>query len=1379
MPHRISYFVLPAALIACISVIRPDTSVATAAPPDSFEKDYAQKVRPLLTKYCQECHSAKQAEADIDLEKFATLTDVRKATKVWQKVGEMLDGGQMPPKDSIQPSDDERTTLRTWVRSHLKTEAKAHAGDPGRVTLRRLSNAEYTYTLRDLTGVASLNPANEFPVDGAAGEGFTNTGDALVMSPALLTKYLDAAKGVAAHAVLLPDGIGFSSRTSRQDWTNELLDQIRAVYGKYSDVSTRGARLNLQGEVFDSKEGGRLPVEKYVAATLIEREAIQTGRKTCTTVATERGLSAKYLEAVWRVLTDREPSPLLDDLRSRWKSAKPEEAAVITTEIARWQSALWKFNSIGHIGKLNGPKSWLEPVDRLVPKQDVRWKVPATDAAELSFSLVTSDCGDGNEHDFVVWQQPKFVAPGRPELLLKDVRAVSQQRIAHRTRVLSDTRKYLIAADEAITANGQADVLALAKKHGVEVDALRGWLDVLGIGTNGPVTVTGHFKEKQQSLSGHTFVTGWGNPDLPSIVANSSEKLVRIPGDLKGHGVAVHPSPTLSAVVGWQSKFTGKVRIDVKVQHVHTACGNGITWAIEVRRGTTRQRLASGVAQGQKPPKIDTLEDVAVTTGDVVSVIVGPRDGNHSCDLTAVDLTVSGEGKTWDLAKDVSGDLHSGNPHADGYKNAGVWHFYSEPTGGMSPALVIPKNSLLEQWRAAGANRGMLSVEVQNWLISPTTKTTPEAALHRQLTALGGPLFGGTIPSGVSATGGKWGVDPTLFGKHPKNLGTVDPTSLCVKAPARIEVTVPADLIAGYELVTSAIIHLGSSDQGTAQIAVTTAKPGDIGSLQPGLPILVAESGEARKRMAGGLNAFRDLFPTAVCYSKIVPIDEVVTLTLYHREDSHLARLILTEAERKHLDRLWDELHYVSRDAFAQVDAYKQLMEYATQDGDPRQFEPLRKPTMDAAAALKQRLIDTESRHLDAVLAFADRAYRRPLKQSERDELTDLYRKLRGQEIPHDDAIRLTLARVLVAPAFLYKLEKPGPNATAVSLSDWELANRLSYFLWSSAPDAELRTIAAAGQLREPDVLVAQMKRMLSDDRVRRLAIEFGCQWLHVRGFEAMNEKSERHFPKFAGLRAAMNEETVLFFTDLFQADRTVNSILDSDATFLNEPLAKHYGIPGVSGDHWRRVEGIHKYGRGGILGLSTTLATQSGASRTSPILRGNWVSEVLLGEKLPRPPKGVPQLPDDEATTEGLTVRQLVEKHSSDPKCAVCHKRIDAYGFSLEAFDPIGGKRDKDLAGRPIDTRAKTMDGTEFDGLDGLRNYLLTKRKDAFERQFCKKLLGYALGRSVQLSDEPLLDDIQLSLNQRGRKVSAVLETIVRSKQFREIRGSKYPTDE
>jgi hypothetical protein len=293
------------------------------------------------------------------------------------------------------------------------------------------------------------------------------------------------------------------------------------------------------------------------------------------------------------------------------------------------------------------------------------------------------------------------------------------------------------------------------------------------------------------------------------------------------------------------------------------------------------------------------------------------------------------------------------------------------------------------------------------------------------------------------------------------------------------------------------------------------------------------------------------------------------------------------------------------------------------------------------------------------------------------------------------------------------------------------------------------------------------------------LATEFACAWLHIYGFDELNEKSERLFPSFAELRGAMYEESILFFTDFFQRDRSVLGILDADYTFLNEALAKHYGIAGVTGAEWRRVDGVRQFSRGGILAQATILAKQSGASRTSPILRGNWVTEALLGDKLPRPPKDVPRLPEDETATEGLTVRQLVEKHSSDPKCFGCHRRIDPYGYSLERFDAIGRQRERDLGDRPIDTRVKAMDGAEFDGLDGLRDYLLTKRRPAFLRQFCRKLLGYSLGRAVQLSDGPLLSEMRSQLETHDDHVSAAIEAIVRSRQFREIRGEKTASEE
>jgi hypothetical protein len=1376
---------------------------------------FKTEIQPLLEQYCITCHSNEKQKGDLDLQPFASLDAVKQNTKVWQNVARQLADNEMPPEDEPQPTPAEKERLTKWVAATLDDVARSRAGDPGPVVLRRLSNAEYTYTVRDLTGVDSLEPAREFPVDGAAGEGFTNTGQALVMSPSLITKYLDAGKGIAGHAVLLPDGIRFSSGTTRRDWSEEILAEIRTFYRSFTDPSGGGEKVNLQGIVFDTNEGGRLPLEKYLAATLEERAAIAGGGKTIEAVARERGLSPQYLGTLWTALSANEPSLLLDGVRARWRGATPADVAAITAEVAGWQQALWKFSSVGHIGKVGGPKAWMEPASPLASKQDVRLKLPAAgDGGEVTLYLVASDAGDGNEHDVAVWHQPRLVAPGRPDLLLRDVRAVSGELARRRELVFASAAKALAAAAEAGAAQGQADVAGLAGRHGVDADALRSWLTYLGIGSGGPVEIKSHLTQKLTSGAGYDFINGWGGGDALQLIANSSDQHVRVPGNMKPHGVAVHPVPTLQVAVGWRSPVAATMRAEARLTHAHPECGNGVLWSLELRRGATRQRLATGVAHGAQEVKAGPIENLAVQPGDLISLLVSPREGNHSCDLTAVDLVLTSGGdtpQTWDLAADVSPDVLAGNPHADRLGNADVWHFYSEPdTGGGDAGPVIPDGSLLARWQSTsdGGERQKLAEQIQQLLLAgaPADKESPDGKLYRQLASFGGPLFAATklptqpaapTPDAPAAAAGS-GPDPALFGRHPDGK-PADPASLVVRAPAVVEIRLPADLVAGCELVTTGTLDAGSGAEGTVQLQVLTARP----EAQPGLlpatarvvqgggpwtannrdvahdtPVLVNDGSAARRRLESAFDDFRRLFPPALCYVKIVPVDEVVTLTLLHREDDHLARLMLDDAQRQKLDRLWDELHYVSEDAFALVDAFGQLMEYATQDADPSVFEPMRKPINDRAAALKQRLVDTQPRHVDGVLAFAARAYRRPLTGSEDGELRALYGTLREQELPHDEAIRLMVARVLVAPAFLYRAETPAPGTAQAPVNDWELANRLSYFLWSSMPDAELSELAAAGRLRDPDTLVAQARRMLGDAKVRRLATEFGCQWLNVHDFASLDEKSERHFPTFGPLRGDMYEESIRFFADLFQRDVSVLSILDADHTFLNESLAKHYGIPDVTGPEWRRVDGVRRFSRGGILALGATLAKQSGASRTSPILRGNWVAEVLLGDRLPRPPKDVPTLPEDEAT-ESLTVRQLTERHSSDPRCAGCHVRIDAFGFALEGFDAIGRRRDRDLGDRPIDTKATVMDGTPIDGIDGLRDYLLTKRRDVFLRQFCRKLLGYALGRGVQLSDEPLLAEMRSSLESDDFRVGAAVETILRSRQFQDIRGRDQARDD
>ncbi len=1049
--------------------------------------EYRDRIRPLTQQYCLSCHSTEQQVGELDLEQFATLSDVRSGTRSWLKVIEMLDNGEMPPGFAKQPAPGQKQQLRDWVDRYLQAESLANAGDPGPVVLRRLNNAEYTYTIRDLTGI-ELDPAREFPTDSAAGEGFTNTGNALVMSPALLRKYLDAGKEIAGHAVLLPDGFRFSPHSTRRDWTDEVLGRIRGLYGEYvetADFGVGSAVGNLAVHS-DTRIGlaGRLPLEKYLSATLSERDALGSGRKNVRTVARERGLSAKYLDLLWTHLANRKTTLLLDHLRAAWQEAGLEDVPSLARQIRAWQRGLWTFGPVGLIGRKGGPSRWMEPVDPLVTQKRVCFSVPqfadGRKPEDLVFSLVVGDAGDGNDHDYVVWQRPRLAAHGRPDILLRDVKRLAQ----------------------------------------------------------------------------------------------------------------------------------------------------------------------------------------------------------------AMDGEAGGDAS-------------------------------------------------------------------------------------------------------------EWGLDPGLFGRHPDGRA-VDADSLCVQAPSVIRIRIPGRLAAGYDFVSTAVLEEQTGKRGSVQVDLIPGTAAADTSLLPSQvmvtfsrvtqvfsesravsflkPILIASGSPIRASMEAAFDEHRKLFPATLCYNQIVPVDEVLTINLFYREDDHLARLMLEPEEEARLDRLWDELHYVSHSAFQRVLALDLLVEAFQGNGleDRSQYEavlPLRRLYDRDAADFRKRFLRDEPVQLDALVDFAARVYRRPLSGGEKDRLRGLYRRLRDEEMDHEEAFRLTLARMLVSAPFLYRLEE-APAGPGGPVSDWELANRLSYFLWSSLPDEELRSLAAAGRLRDPEVLSQQARRLLGDPRVRRLATEFACQWLHIHEFDTLDEKSERHFPEFAGLRADMYEESIRFFTDLFQSDASLLTLLDSDHTFLNRRLARFYGVEGVEGDGWRRVEGVRSQGRGGILGFATTLARQSGASRTSPILRGNWVSEVLLGEKLPRPPQDVPQLPPDEIATDGLTVRELVARHSSDPQCSGCHLKIDPFGFALEGYDAIGRRRQHDLGGRVIDTRTTLPDGTEIDGLSGLRDYLVRNRRDAIFGQFYRKLLGYAVAREVQLSDQPLLNEIQDRMAENEYRFSVAVDMIVRSRQFREIRG-------
>ena len=537
------------------------------------------------------------------------------------------------------------------------------------------------------------------------------------------------------------------------------------------------------------------------------------------------------------------------------------------------------------------------------------------------------------------------------------------------------------------------------------------------------------------------------------------------------------------------------------------------------------------------------------------------------------------------------------------------------------------------------------------------------------------------------------------------------------------------------------------------------------------LPLLIAGADEeVRDEIRCSGNELQRVFPISLCYPGLIVRDTVVTLERFHRGDRLFSELMISAQEHQRLDQLWQQLHYISQDARQVRNSFATLIQ-----GEMHNHESVLEEIHRRADETEQMRLNSEPSHVESLLDFAGRAYRRPLADAEQQALVDLYESLRQDDLPHEEVLRSVLARVLVSPNFLFRIEHRSPGSDAASISLLELATRLSYFLWSTMPDEELRQTATGGRLRDPQVLAQQTQRMLQDPKSRGLAIEFGTQWLEVRSFDRFQGKNQEQFPMFDGsVRQAMYEESILFFQDLFQTDRSLWQLIDADHTFLNETLAKYYGIPGIEGDEFRYVEGVKTYGRGGMLGWASVLAKHSGASRTSPVLRGNWIAETVLGQRLPRPPPDVPKLPEDETVGE-LTIRQLVEKHTELQQCAVCHERIDPLGFALEQYDTIGRWREKDLGGRLIDAKAALKDGTRFEGIDGLQQYLLTQRKDDFLQQFCRKMLGYALGRGVILSDRQLLEEMVVTLNENDAPASAAILAIVASKQFQAIRGSEW----
>ncbi len=978
---------------------------SAAAASSALDRQFGQTVRPFVTQYCVGCHSGKTPAAQLDFRAYSTLDAVLRDFPRWMAVAGKLKANQMPPKPVPQPSDAARQQVIAWIKAVRMDQARRNAGDPGVVLARRLSNAEYNNTIRDLTGV-DMQPTREFPVDPANPDGFDNSGESLSMSPALLKKYLQAAREVGDHMVLTPDGFDFASypmlvETDREKYAIErIVNFYKSQPTDYADYFEAAWRY------------------KY-------RAALAKPKVTLAEVAADAKLSQKYLPMVWDILEE------------------PKDA-------------------VGPVAKLQG-----------------MWRaLPAPHDAGLN--ALRMKCVE--MRDFVVKLRNEtamqFAAPK-----VRGLSATSQPLMNWKLREFAEHRRDFDR--EALRMAGDPPLVAPAIPK------------LAGLGQEAAV--------RAKALQIKSRV---GDPDL--IVPDGQRPQYE------------------AAFARFSSVFPDAFYISER---------------------------------GRFYP--DDSED----KGRLLSAGFHNVMGYFRDDIPLMELILDEKGKA----------------------------------------------RLDRLWKEF------------DFIADYTTRTWVQYYFNQ---------------SGEVRGAGR-------------ESGTERPSDKDVAAEAVI-----MELKAAY-------------------LAKANAPGND---------------------------------PVAM------------------------------QAIREHFDG---------------VNSTIRTVEKMRQDAEPL--------------------------HLEALLKFASRAYRRPLAKPERDDILGYYHKLREKDgLSHEDAIRDSIVSILMSPDFCYRIDlysnaaktsaRKGSGAPpARPLPAYDLASRLSYFLWASMPDEELSQHAAAGDLRKPEVLIAQTRRMLKDDRVRGLATEFGGNWLDFRHFEQHNGVDRQRFPAFTNdLRESMFEEPIRFIEDAFRGNRSVLDFLYGNYTFVNADLAKHYGMPEVKGPPgtWVRVDDAGKYGRGGLLAMSVFLTENASGLRTSPVKRGNWIAKRILGEIIPPPPPNVPELPADESKSD-LTLRQMMEKHRANPVCASCHARFDSFGLAFEGYGPVGEARTADLAGRPADAHAVFPGGSQGTGLAGLQTYIREHRQTDFLENTARKLLAYALGRSLMMSDELLLQQMQSKLASNGYRIDTLVETIVTSPQF------------
>ncbi|MBP85381.1 MAG: hypothetical protein CMJ64_01480 [Planctomycetaceae bacterium] len=679
-------------------------------------------------------------------------------------------------------------------------------------------------------------------------------------------------------------------------------------------------------------------------------------------------------------------------------------------------------------------------------------------------------------------------------------------------------------------------------------------------------------------------------------------------------------------------------------------------------------------------------------------------------------------------------------------------------------------------------------------------------------------------------------VEALGFGKHPQG-SEIDPKWFVVKTPAIIEIPITVEMqreLAGKSLLMPCQLDPEHSRNGSVFVRHSIREPA-LHKFTKDVEHLIYGDSETTRSLAASAEVFCNAFPNRFFY-----VDNGRGLAAglhlvegFFRDDRPLVEKVLSDNENAELNRLWQELDFVTQSAETLLRGFVWFERSEREVLHDKRFDFLRAEdpqlvensllnkfeklyldkmgikrvgdTLEAASAdQKYEMIHgffeqirhglklqgdstklAEQRALTDLEELARRAYRRSLSSQERDSLYSLYGKLREEGQGVEDAIRGVLTAVFMSPDFCYRYNAVSDGKEIYPLSDDDLASRLSYFLWSSLPDDELLEAAAEGKLQDEDNLVAQTKRMLKDPRISAFAREFFGQWLRYRDYLSKDPINAAAFPGYDDeLREAMFDEPTRLASHLIQMDKPITDLLNSDMTFVNGALAKHYGgelerqYQEAARVHpeqaWHSVTGLKKAGRGGLFGMAVILTKNSAGERTSPVKRGFWSVHHLLGQHFPPPPADVPELPKTEKGAT-RTIRELLADHVSDAQCARCHTHFDSLGLAMEGFDPIGRVRTRDSVGRPIDNVAELPSGESAKGIPGLIDYINEHRRQDFVRTMCRKFLGYALGRSVKLSDQPLLTEMEMALKNNDYRFSVLFEITVGSPQFRKQRGRDF----